>query len=553
MSSQPNTSSQPYLKGRFTGIFHPRMRQHEGYYAVSDIEWTYLRIEDCSILEDFDARPHRTGDYWFRQIIRTRRMFPWQRRTEVFIPVGENKYYAGDLHNVLIRNVRLNGDKGYFLNKGWEEASGDIYFQLEPKPAPPKETPPLSKPPTPGDVSGTNVIGNPPTEAVHPDDPVSNTRQRNTTLVVNPVPRDSSPGTASASGARNPWWHRLARWIGGILTWLFIALACLYIWTKFRWLAIILAIILLISAIKSVQQRYPLLKTIFGWLIWAVIGYFIYATVFDRDQGSDPVKTRDGRVRVSPPKRDDKGGKGRQRGEIDYSVEKEVEWYDFTDHSYLARYQTSQSNFETSVVGQKALKAEIDDFDTSQEFFSRLFDGMYRMDQEKIRDVARIFSDSAARKGLGPLETAEMVVTFVQEIPYCLVHDGSCEEAVKEGNAFMQDYHRSGKPCLPHVDAGVQSPYAFLHNLKGDCDTRSLLAHAILRELNIASSVWISEAYGHSILGVAVPAGSGLYKDIRGIRHYGVELTSKGFRIGMVASEHARPSNWDITLYTNHD
>jgi hypothetical protein len=147
--------------------------------------------------------------------------------------------------------------------------------------------------------------------------------------------------------------------------------------------------------------------------------------------------------------------------------------------------------------------------------------------------------------------TAEMVITFIQEIPYCLVHEGSCSDAIKYGG-FMQEYHQADKPCLPQIIGGVQSPYEFLHNLKGDCDTRSLLGHAILAKLNIASSVWVSETYGHSILGVAVPVGNGIYKEINGVKHYGVELTAKGFRLGMVAPEHARPGNWDITLYNNH-
>lgn len=174
------------------------------------------------------------------------------------------------------------------------------------------------------------------------------------------------------------------------------------------------------------------------------------------------------------------------------------------------------------------------------------------MDEEKITEVAKIFSDSAANKKMDAQQTAEMVVTFIQEIPYYLVHDESCEKAISSGNDFMREYHQEGKPCLPNIAAGVQSPYEFLHNLKGDCDTRSLLGHAILSKLNIASSVWVSDTYGHSILGVAVPVGHGLYKEINGIKHYGVELTAKGYRLGMVSPEQARPNNWDITLYNNH-
>jgi hypothetical protein len=149
-------------------------------------------------------------------------------------------------------------------------------------------------------------------------------------------------------------------------------------------------------------------------------------------------------------------------------------------------------------------------------------------------------------------ETAEMVITFIQEIPYCLVHEESCQKAIKSGDDFMVSYHQQNKPCLPNIIGGVQSPYEFLHNLKGDCDTRSLLGFSILRELNIASSIWVSEIYGHSILGVGVPVGYGIHKEINGKSHYGVELTAKGYRLGMVAPENNNSNNWNITTYFNH-
>jgi hypothetical protein len=115
----------------------------------------------------------------------------------------------------------------------------------------------------------------------------------------------------------------------------------------------------------------------------------------------------------------------------------------------------------------------------------------------------------------------------------------------------MVEYHRSNKPCLPEVPGGVQSPYEFMHNLKGGCDTRSLLAFTILRSMDIPASVWISEAYGHSVLGVGLPVSTGFYKEINGVKHYAVELTAKGFRLGMISPEQQVRNNWDIALFVN--
>ena len=143
-----------------------------------------------------------------------------------------------------------------------------------------------------------------------------------------------------------------------------------------------------------------------------------------------------------------------------------------------------------------------------------------------------------------------MVVAFIQEIPYVLVHDESCEKAIAEGG-FMAEYHSEGRPCLPEIVAGVQSPYEFIHNMQGDCDTRSLLGYTILSKMKIPCSIWVSQAYGHSIMGVALPAQSKNYKTVNGMRHFGVELTARGFRVGMMASDQTDMDNWTVVLFNN--
>ena len=177
---------------------------------------------------------------------------------------------------------------------------------------------------------------------------------------------------------------------------------------------------------------------------------------------------------------------------------------------------------------------------------------MVKYDSPKIQEIVKQFLEKSKSKNLNQLETTEMITTFVQEIPYYLVHDLSCQKIVESSNSsFITEYHSDGKPCLPNIPGGVQSPYEFLHNLKGDCDTRSLLAFTLLKELHISSSIWVSESYGHSILGVGLPVAGGVFKTIEGINHYGVELTAKGFRIGMIAPDNNNMSNWEIALFYN--
>jgi hypothetical protein len=189
--------------------------------------------------------------------------------------------------------------------------------------------------------------------------------------------------------------------------------------------------------------------------------------------------------------------------------------------------------------------------DNQVEYMANLYGRLLANDQPKLDSLARDLKKKALAKNLNALQTAEMVTTMVQEIDYVLVHDNSCKQSSEEDGDFVRDYHKARKPCLPNIFAGVQSPYEFTHNLKGDCDTRTLLAHALLTRLGISSSVWISTVYGHSVLGVGVPVGFGSYKDVRGVKHFGVELTNKGFKIGMLAPEQRNMRNWVVTNYKN--
>ena len=535
----------PYLKGKFTGLFKQKNKKPTGNLIFSDLQWTYLKIDDCENIKDFNAESQKTGDYWFTKILKSKEGFnPFGKKADILIPKGPNEFYSGDLHNVLIKNLKINHDKSYFLSKDWQEASGDIYFQLS---LPPKEKKVAEKI-TDNNVSGINIINNPIIRSNTKKEYTPITRVERGPIVTGQtnLPNEQNdqvfiPSPTPTSSSSN-W----PKWLGMIFSYLLYALIAYFLWTHFRTLSYIFLIVLILNIIGQVFSKFGFLRVLGTLAVLGFIAYYLYANyrgIVPDDL--NPVKTRDGGVKVSPPKRTKDG----QDGNPDYATEKEVQWYDFANKDYLARYQTSQSSFENSVENQGQLKNSITEYNSSIEFYTRFYNELFKMDQEKINQIAKIFSDSASKNSMDQLQTAEMVTTFIQEIPYYLVHDESCENAVLNGNDFLIQYHQDQKPCLPNVAAGVQSPYEFLHNLKGDCDTRSLLGYAILSKLNIASSVWVSETYGHSILGVAVPVGHGIYKEIRGIKHYGVELTAKGFRIGMVAPEQARPNNWDITLY----
>ena len=232
----------------------------------------------------------------------------------------------------------------------------------------------------------------------------------------------------------------------------------------------------------------------------------------------------------------------------DYLTDHRIQWYDFIRHSFLAKYSTSSRQFEDSRrMHQPFANPQVSE---AMAYWHAVYAEFSGRDMPKLDSLVEYFRAEKKSKNLNSLQTAEMVVTFIQEIPYCLVHEGSCREA-SALTPFVRDYHAAGKPCLPDIIAGVQSPYEFLHNLKGDCDTRSLLGFSVLTRMGIPASVWVSEAYGHSVLGLGLGSGGTYFKSVGGIRHTPVELTAKGFRAGMISPEHGDMNNWNIALFKN--
>lgn len=239
----------------------------------------------------------------------------------------------------------------------------------------------------------------------------------------------------------------------------------------------------------------------------------------------------------------------------DYLVEKDIQWFDFFANFYEIKYHTRYLSFIETKQNHKIVEYNFR-YNTKNpiEFYNKLYQNLIEFDKQKIDSITSLFVKESRDKKLNQLQTAEMVTTFIQEIPYVLVHQNTCKQVMElePSDSYLVKYHLEKKPCLPNIPGGVQSPYEFLHNLKGDCDTRSLLGYAILKKLNISSSIWVSKVYGHCVLGIGLTVGNGVYKSIDGLKHYAVELTNKGFRLGMISPEQRDISNWDIALYSNN-
>jgi hypothetical protein len=214
-------------------------------------------------------------------------------------------------------------------------------------------------------------------------------------------------------------------------------------------------------------------------------------------------------------------------------------WKDYNVQQLSGKYFTFYPEFD------KAAKFR-NDYESND--FSAVYQSLVDKDAKIVEVYAKLFDSLNTANKWNRQQLAEAVVTSIQTIPYVLVHDQSCQQAIKEsGSSFLIQYHKDGKECLPDIKYGVQGGYEFLHNLKGDCDTRSLLCFEILSRFKFPVAMLISEEYGHCILGIDLPLKG---KSVGNYQHnYLVwETTAPGFKPGELSPEISDMDKWHIAI-----
>ncbi len=138
--------------------------------------------------------------------------------------------------------------------------------------------------------------------------------------------------------------------------------------------------------------------------------------------------------------------------------------------------------------------------------------------RDALSPLVQLFRDRAKRAHLSRREAASLVLSFVQQIPYERPDDQPFE-------------------ILP--------PASVVAEGRGDCDSKALLAHLLLREMRIDNVMLSSKEHHHAMLGVAVPTSG------KKIRHQGkayafTELTVASSPIGHVNAHLLEPNDWRV-------
>lgn len=155
---------------------------------------------------------------------------------------------------------------------------------------------------------------------------------------------------------------------------------------------------------------------------------------------------------------------------------------------------------------------------TPQYFWSQVYSKVAESNSDRVDNIGRAFLWFKERNDLSDRELLELVIRFIQEIPY----------------------------EIPENDYGLYTPSEILYRNRGDCDSKSVFAAVLLDKLGYDTAIFYSSEYRHAMLGINVPS-NGLYKEMDGKPYYFTEMTAKGWQIGDLPADCSDPDMWFIS------
>ena len=219
------------------------------------------------------------------------------------------------------------------------------------------------------------------------------------------------------------------------------------------------------------------------------------------------------------------------------------QWKDYKGNVYEGTYQIKLSDFRKSSYFKNNLRLN----DQSVRSYDKVIHSLKEYDKPKLNGLYRMFDSIQKSNQLNKNQFAEMVVTFVQDIRYAIVLSDGCDPSLYN-DRFTRNYLLNNKGfCDGNQRFGINTPVEFMTNLKGDCDTRTLLLYTILSHYNYDVAVMSSEFYGHSILGINLPY-NGLSYNYKNQKYILWETTALGAKPGIISNDISNTNYWRISL-----
>jgi hypothetical protein len=564
-----------YVRGNANGYFKPKVWNQSGVFSFYNIDFKTIDIKNSEIIEPFVFNELKVDLY--NQPINS------SQTVKVFI--DDTNYIQDDISEILFTEIKI-GESITVHGENFVEYDSIVYFTIK-KIIPEKIVVPIKRTVLQKYLPITDTLSNWNQVTVDPvislEEPIIAAAPRVNSVFFSSLfgslifsllgffflkmlfglsfftlslpilffimmmmgaLKNRFPSFNNHIGVQNNFWNKCG--------WLLIILGCYFLYESYSVKICVLLISLGASLLLAVRNNVFL-----KWMgrIGLIISCFLLFVLLKPHLDTSKSETKNN---------SDNTTVDNERNKWDYTPEevKETVQIDNNDTvrlSYLTHKLNWNDNYQNPYKGEfkvrkdyfNITRIERNQIEPAGQGFrnqcSQIYRQMVNQSKNYLDSVIKVYASIGKKNNLNNKMFADMIVTSVQNIPYCLVHDLTHAEADRQYGGFITEYHQSGGPCLSEMKFGVQAPVEFMANLKGDCDTRSVFLYYILSKLGYSVVVLGSEHYSHAILGISGNYSGDCVK-YNALNYYVWETTATGFTPGNLSPTISNMRYWDVVL-----
>jgi hypothetical protein len=218
-------------------------------------------------------------------------------------------------------------------------------------------------------------------------------------------------------------------------------------------------------------------------------------------------------------------------------------WEDYSGQTYEGRFWVRKSTYDAA----HRYKQRLPEPANTPEGYDKVIFLLKEHDKLHLIGLYQMFDSIRAVQDLSREGFAEMIVSFVQDIPYTLILPDDCNPALYNDRNIREFLSNPGARCGGNEKYGINSPVEFMATLQGDCDTRTLLLYTLLAHYEYDVVLLSSEVYNHSLIGINL-SYSGNAFPLGNQRYVFWETTAPGARPGMLPKEISDVRHWRVSL-----
>ncbi len=218
-------------------------------------------------------------------------------------------------------------------------------------------------------------------------------------------------------------------------------------------------------------------------------------------------------------------------------------WKDYDGNNYSGKFWVKKSDFANA----NSYKNGLDIIGNTEYSYDKIIYSLKENDKGNLNGIYHLFDSLKLSENLSPSKLAEVIVSFVQDIPYTVVLPNACDPALYSDD-FIRNYLASANSrCDGYEKFGINTPVEFMATLNGDCDTRTLFIYTVLSHYGYDVVLLSSEFYNHSLIGINLPY-EGITYSYNSQRYVLWETTAQNIRPGILPEEVSNLNYWRISL-----